>query len=50
VRRRQAAVALGDAAPAAALEHGMRGDEPAILQDVDLGGGELDLDEPAAGA
>ena len=35
---------LGDAAPAAAVEHGMGGDEPAILDDPDLGGGDLDLD------
>jgi hypothetical protein len=44
VRRRQGAVALGDAAPAAALERGMRGDELAALEDVHLGGGDLHLD------
>jgi hypothetical protein len=37
-------VALRDAASAAVLEHRMHGDEPAILQDVDSGGGDLDLE------
>ena len=31
-------------------EHGMGGDQLAVLQDVDLGGGDLDLDGTAAGA
>ena len=43
-------MALGDAAPAAALEHGMDGDEPAVLEDPDLGGGDLNLDGTPAGA
>ena len=47
---RQAAVPLGDAAPAAALEHGVDGDEPALLEDLDLGGGDLHFDRTAAGA
>ena len=37
-------------APAAALQHGVGSDEPAILQDVHLGGGDLDFDGTAAGA
>ena len=49
-RRRHGAVALGDAALAAALEHGMGGDALAVLQDVDLGRGDLDLDGAASGA
>lgn len=43
-------MALGDAASATALEHGMGGDEPALLQDVDLGGSDLDLDGSPARA
>ena len=49
-RRRHGAVALGDAAPAAALKHGMGGDALAVLQDVDLGRGNLDLDDAASRA
>ncbi len=43
-------MALGDTAPAAAIEHGMGGNQPAILEDVHLRGGDLDLDGAAAGA
>ena len=43
-------MALGDAAPAAAFEHRMGGDQPAVLDDAQLGGGDLHLDGAAARA
>src|SRR3712207_49485 len=42
-------MALSSATLTAPLEHGMSGDQAAVLQDMDLGGGQLDFHGAPAG-